>query len=545
MSEHRTDGPTSDVLPFSLFARASRRAQRAWNHMADLPSILIASSEVVGFAKTGGLADVSGYLPLALARRGHPVAVIMPLYHSVRNGKQPIEPTEHILGVPLGRTIIPSRLWRAELPDSDVPVFLIENADFFERDDLTRGLGIYQRTLPDGRKSDYPDNCARFTFFCRAVMEAAPYIGFPPDILHVNDWQTGLVPVYLRELYRHRPEYRRIRTLFTIHNIAFQGAFPHELFHLTGLDFRLYNPHQLEFYGQFNFLKGGVVFADWVNTVSPTYANEIRTPVFGCGMEGVLSERRDRLSGIVNGVDYRFWDPASDPNIAQKYTIDNVVEGKAACKQDLQRLLGLPLEPKIPLLGMVARLTEQKGIDLIVKAADDMLKLPVQLAILGDGDPAYQARLYAIRERYPTQVALHFSFDELLAHKIEAGADLYLMPSLFEPSGLNQLYSLRYGTPPIVRTTGGLADTIADATEETLKAGAPTGFRFQAYTPQALAATVRWATHLYHDRPETFLQIIRNGMKADWSWDRAAAGYQKIYQRLVAERDGRRLAESA
>jgi starch synthase len=288
-----------------------------------------------------------------------------------------------------------------------------------------------------------------------------------------------------------------------------------------------------------------VVFSDWVNTVSPTYANEIRTPTFGCGMEGVLSERRDRLSGIVNGVDYSSWDPADDPNIKRNYTSDNVLEGKAVCKEDLQRYFGLPTEPRVPLLGMVARLTEQKGIDLVVKAADDMLKLPVQIVILGEGDPAYHARLYAIRERHLKHVGLHIGFDEILAHKIEAGADLYLMPSLFEPSGLNQLYSLRYGTPPIVRTTGGLADTIVDTTEESLVSGEPTGFRFQAYTAQALAATVRWAVHIYHDRPDTFLRIIRNGMKADWSWDRAAAGYEKIYNRLVAERDGRRLAESA
>jgi starch synthase len=545
MTEDTPADDPPDVIPYTPFVRGHRRPRRLPTDMADLPSVLLASSEVVGFAKTGGLADVSGYLPLALARRGHPVAVVMPLYHSVRTGKQPIRPTEHILGVPLGRTIIPSRLWRSELPDSNVSVFLIENADFFERDDPDKGLGIYQRTTPDDRKVDYSDNCARFTFFSRAVMEAAPYVGFPPDILHANDWQTGLIPVYLRELYRHRADYRRMRTLFTIHNIAFQGAFPHELYHLTGLDFRLFNPHQLEFYGQFNFLKGGVVFADWVNTVSPTYANEIRTPTFGCGMEGVLNERRDRLNGIVNGVDYRSWDPATDPHIARNYTSDTVLEGKAACKAELQHLFGLPEERHIPLLGMVARLTEQKGIDLIVKAADDMLKLPVQLVILGEGDHGYHARLYSIRDTYPKQVGLHIGFDETLAHKIEAGADLYLMPSLFEPSGLNQLYSLRYGTPPIVRTTGGLADTIVDTTEESLVSKEPTGFRFQAYTPQALANTVRWATYLYHDRPDTFLRIIRNGMKADWSWDRSAAEYEKIYQRLVNEREGRRLAESA
>jgi starch synthase len=262
-------------------------------------------------------------------------------------------------------------------------------------------------------------------------------------------------------------------------------------------------------------------------------------------MEGVLNNRRDRLNGIVNGVDYDEWNSFADPRIAANYTSESVVEGKAACKADLQHYFGLPAEPRVPLLGMIARLTEQKGVDLIVKAADDMLKLPVQLVILGEGDPAYHARLYAVRERYPKQVGLYFGFEEELAHKIEAGSDLYLMPSLFEPSGLNQLYSLRYGTPPIVRTTGGLADTIADTTEETLASGQPTGFRFQAYTPQALAATVRWATHLYHERPDTFLRIMRNGMKADWSWDRAAAGYEKIFLRLIAEREGKRLAESA
>jgi starch synthase len=511
--------------------------------MSALPSVLFAASEVVGFAKTGGLADVAGYLPRALARRGHRVAVVMPLYRGVRLGKVPIHPTEIILGVPLGRSTLPCRLWRTQLPGSDVPVFLVENSDFFERDDPAKGTGIYQRTTPDGRKTDYADNCARFTFFCRAVLEAATHVGFAPDILHGNDWQTGLVPVFLRELYRHRADYRRMRTLFTIHNIAYQGAFPHELFHLTGLDFRLYNPHQLEFYGQFNFLKAGIVFSDWVNTVSPTYAKEIRTPAFGGGMEGVLTERRDRLSGIMNGVDYSSWDPSTDPYIARQYTIDTVWEGKEVCKADLQQAFGLPQEPRMPLLGMVARLVEQKGVDLVTRAADDILKLPVQMVILGEGDPTYHARLHAIRERYPDRVGLQIGYDEALAHKVEAGSDLFLMPSLFEPSGLNQLYSLRYGTPPIVRTTGGLADSILDTTEESLASSEPTGFRFQAYTPQALFGTVRWATHLYHERPVTFRRIVRNGMKADWSWDRAAAEYERIYHRLVAEREGIRVAE--
>lgn len=513
--------------------------------MAAVPSALIVASEMVGFAKTGGLADVAGSLPRALAARGLNVAAIMPLYRAVRLGPVPIRPTETILGVPLGKTLLPCRVWRAQLPGSNVPVFLIENSDFFERDDNGKGTSLYTRTTPDGRKTDYPDNCARFTFFCRAVMEAIPHLGFPPDVIHANDWQTGLLPVLLRELYRHRPDYRRIRTLFTIHNIAYQGSFPHDLFYLTGLDFRLFNPHQLEFYGQFNMLKGGIVFSDWVNTVSPTYANEIRTPAFGGGMEGVLNERRDRLNGIMNGVDYSSWSPDTDPHIARQYTVDTVWEGKEVCKADLQRHYGLPQEPRVPLLGLVARLVEQKGIDLVVKAADDILKLPVQLVVLGEGDIGYHAKLFALRERYPDRVGLHIGYNEALAHKVEAGSDLFLMPSQFEPSGLNQLYSLRYGTPPIVRTTGGLADSVIDATEESLATGEPTGFRFQAYTPQALFGTVRWATHLYHERPVTFRRIVRNGMHADWSWDRSAEGYERIYRRLIAERDGLRLAEIA
>ena len=284
------------------------------------------------------------------------------------------------------------------------------------------------------------------------------------------------------------------------------------------------------------------MFADWVNTVSPTYAKEIRTPAFGGGMEGVLTERRDRLSGIMNGVDYASWDPATDPYIAKQYTIDTVWEGKEVCKADLQRSFGLPQEPRIPLLGMVARLVEQKGVDLVTKAADDFLKLPVQLVILGEGDPAYHARLHAIRERYPDRVGLQIGYDEGLAHKVEAGSDLFLMPSLFEPSGLNQLYSLSARHPAVVRTTGSRRlDSGHDGGIAGDRANRPGSI--PGYTAHALFGTVRWATHLYHERPVTFRRIVRNGMKADWSWDRAAADYEKIYHQLVAEREGIRIAE--
>jgi starch synthase len=505
-------------------------------------SILLASSEVVGFAKTGGLADVCGYLPRALAQHGHTVAVIMPLYRGVRHGPNKIHNTDHWLPVPIGGQIIPTRLWKSNLAGSNVPVYLVENSDLFERDDPEQGRGIYHATGHDGAKHDYGDNSYRFLFFCRAVMEAIPCLGFVPDILHANDWQTGLLPVYLRELYQNRPAYKQLRTLFTIHNIAYQGVFPRHDYYLTGLDYRLFNQHQLEYYGQLNFLKAGIVFADWVNTVSPTYAQEIRTTYFGCGLEGVLTERRERLSGIVNGVDYDTWNPSTDKYIAANYAIDSVAAGKAGCKADLQRYFHLPERPRTPVMGMIARLVEQKGIDLVCKAADELLQQDVQLVILGEGDAEYYGKLTAIRQRHPDKVGLLIGFDEALAHRIEAGSDLYLMPSLYEPSGLNQLYSLRYGTPPIVRGTGGLADTIVDTTDANLDAGAATGFRFQAYTPQTLLATIGRAFDLYHGQAERFGHLIRCCMRQDWSWDRSARAYEDVYARLISEREGKQAA---
>lgn len=500
-------------------------------------SVLLASSEVVGFAKTGGLADVSGYLPRALERRGHRCAVILPLYRSVRNGPHQLEATDHVLAIPLRGQTIPVRLWKTTLPGSEVPVYLTEQRELFERDDPALGRNIYQLTTPDGRKQDYPDNCARYTVFCRAVMEAIPLLGFAPDILHANDWQTGLLPIYQHELYQHRPGYRQLRTLMTIHNIAYQGVFKSWEFPITGFPWRLFNHHQMEFYGQLNFLKSGLVFADWINTVSPTYAEEIQTSYFGCGLEGVLTERRHKLSGIVNGVDYSTWNPATDTLLPMNYDETNVREGKAACKAELQRRFNLPVESKTPVLGMIARLVEQKGIELVLKSADELFQRPAQLVILGEGEPEYHHRLLELKNRYPDRVGLLLGFDESLAHQIEAGSDLYLMPSLFEPSGLNQLYSLKYGTPSIVRTTGGLADTITDAYEESIAQDRATGFRFQSFTPQAFMGAVHRALNLYQHEPEQFLKVVRRGMRQDWSWDRAAQGYEDLYRNLVQMRE--------
>jgi starch synthase len=301
---------------------------------------------------------------------------------------------------------------------------------------------------------------------------------------------------------------------------------------LTGLDWRLFNYHQLEFYGQLNLLKGGIVFADLLSTVSPTYSREIQTPAQGYGLEAALSERRDRLFGIVNGVDYSVWNPATDAYLPAMYDLETVFERKPLCKAALQRRHGLPEKPRTPLIGMVARLVEQKGLSLVGRVADMLLQQDVQLVVLGEGDAVYQRMLQELLGRYPDRMGLTLGFDEPLAHQIEAGADIFLMPSHYEPSGLNQLYSLRYGTVPVVRATGGLADTIVDANSETLADHMATGFSFVPYTSSALRATIDRALDVYRNQPELWKQLVRTGMQQDWSWERSAAEYEKLYARL-------------
>lgn len=499
---------------------------------ASNPKLLFAASEVVPFAKTGGLADVAGALPRALSRRGWECAILLPLYNSARACKIPLVCTEHTFSILIGNRTVSGTLWRATLPNSTVPVYLVEQPEYFGRDDSAQGRGLYQFTLPGGQKRDYPDNCERFIFFCRAVLEALRLLDYWPGVLHVNDWQTGLTPVYLREIYRSQPGYERVRTLFTIHNIAYQGQFWHWDMLLTGLDWRLFNYRQLEFYGQLNFLKAGIVFADLISTVSPTYAKEIQTPYYGGGLDGVLAERRERLFGIVNGVDYGVWNPATDPCLVATYDVETVAQRKPLCKAALQRRFGLPEQPATPLLGMVARLVEQKGLDLVGKAAQPLLQQGVQLIVLGEGEAVYHRMLLALRSQFPDQVGVVFGFDDALAHQIEAGADMFLMPSQYEPAGLNQLYSLKYGTVPIVRATGGLADTITDYTPQTAEAGTATGFSFVPNTPAALVRTVGRALELYRSSPEKWLALMRTGMLQDWSWDRIAAEYEKLYALL-------------
>jgi starch synthase len=485
-------------------------------------NILVATSEAVPLAKTGGLADVCGALPIELARLGHEVAVIMPAYRQVREAGLPIETTEVTFRIPIGRKEVPGRLLRTYLPSSHVPIYLVEQDDYYARD------GLYQQN-----GEDYRDNCERFVFFSRAVMESVRLLGLKLDVLHANDWQTGLIPAYLKIEYRNTPGFERVVSLLTVHNLAYQGTFWHWDMLMTGLDWKYFNWHQMEFFGQLNLLKTGLVFADAINTVSPRYAEEIQSAPLGCGLEGVLQQRRNVLSGIINGVDYRQWNPELDPHLPVKYGAKNVQEGKASAKAALQAQVGLPQEPRSPLLAFVGRLADQKGVDLITSVLPDWAQnYDAQWVILGTGDQKYQEALSNLARRFSNRVAVRLEFSEPLAHLIEAGADMFLMPSQFEPCGLSQLYSLKYGTVPIVRSTGGLADTITDATDDALATGFANGFSFQPYSALSLHETVRRATNAYA-RPEIWSKLIQTGMAQDWSWARSAGQYVELYKRMV------------
>lgn len=495
--------------------------------------LVFASSEAAPFAKTGGLGDVVGALPRALAERGHQCLVMLPLFRCARAAGLPLEPTEHEFTIPIGARPVPGRLCRSRLPGSAVTVLLVEQPELFERDDPALGHSLYQYRLPNGRMKDYIDNCQRFIFFSRAVLEALALIDFWPDVLHCNDWQTGLIPAYVRELYGQAdPRFEPLHTLYTIHNLAYQGAFWHWDMLLTGLDWSLFNWQQLEFYGHLNLMKAGIVFADMVSTVSARYAQEIQTAEQGCGLEGVLRHYSDKLVGINNGIDYRDWNPATDPHLAANYRSETVAEGKATCKAALQARLKLPVRADVPVLGMISRLVEQKGLDLLAMAAPQLLEEDIQLVVLGTGDAVYHELLRRLMVRSPRKVAAVLAFDEALAHQIEAGADIFLMPSRFEPAGLNQLYSLKYGTVPVVRNTGGLSDTVTDCNPQTLAAGVATGFLFKDYTATAFLQAVRRALQAYRD-PDGWRRLQRTGMSQDWSWQRRAVEYEELYHRMT------------
>lgn len=487
--------------------------------------ILILSSEVVPFAKTGGLADVAGALPIQLAAMGHDVRVAMPKYGSVDEGKFHLLPILADFEVSLGESRIPGRMKRTTFPDTNVPVYFAESDTYFAR------KGLYGE---NGK--DYPDNALRFAFFCKSVFWLLKQIDWTPDIIQCNDWQTALIAVYLRTQseIRDHDAFRSISVLYTIHNLAYHGDFAADVAPQIDIGPELFHPAGLEFYGRLNLMKGGIIFADQISTVSKRYADEIQTREYGAGLEGVLAQRRDSITGILNGIDYRIWNPETDSLIPAHYSAKRFA-GKATCKNLLQTDCDLPDNPDVPLIGIISRLDPQKGFDLIADALDEILAMDVQMLLLGTGLPEYHRIFERAARKYDKKLSANLRFDNKLAHRIEAGSDMFLMPSRYEPCGLNQLYSLKYGTIPIVRATGGLADSITDFTPDTLESGTATGFVFEEYSAAAMLDAIRRAVDAYKKK-RTWKQLMRNAMAQDFSWAASAQEYEKLFEQMIASR---------
>ncbi len=474
--------------------------------------VAFVASEGVPFSKTGGLADVVGALPKALAALGHEVEVILPRYRITKPGA--ILPHARSLTLPLG-----SGYKFAAVQDGgrahQVQTYLIDCPEYFDRD------GLYQQ-----KGEDYPDNAHRFAAFAMAALEFLKHSVTAPDILHCHDWQTALVPIYLRNLYREDGFYGKTSVLFTLHNLGYQGLILPHLLPQISLHAGLFTVDALEYYGMVNLLKGGIIFSDFITTVSRKYAEEIQTPEFGYGLEGVLYSRAARLQGIVNGVDYTEWDPATDKHLAARYTPADL-QGKQACKRALLEKMGAtsPVLER-PVIGIVSRFASQKGFDLIVAVAEQLAALDLYIVALGTGEPAHEESFRTLAAKYPDKFLVEIAYDNALAHQIEAGSDMFLMPLRYEPCGLNQIYSLKYGAVPIVRATGGLDDTI-----EPWDGQSGTGFKFHEYSPQALLAAIHSALEAYHE-PEAWHQLMQNGMKKDYSWTNSAREYSQIYETL-------------
>ena len=476
--------------------------------------ILLISSEVEPFAKTGGLADVAGALPQALATLGHDVRVLMPKYRGVeRHGT--LRTAVPRVRVPVGDRTTEGALLEGRLGHA-VPVYFLAHDHYYDRPALY-GTG----------QGDYLDNCERFIFFCRGALEALRALGWTPHVIHANDWQSGLVPVYLETLYKDDPALGEVGTLFTIHNLAYQGVFWHFDMPLTGLGWDLFTPAGLEFYGKLNFLKGGLVFADVLNTVSKTYAQEIQTAEFGCGLEGVLQYRRADLHGVVNGIDVAAWDPATDRDLTKPYSAEDLA-GKAACKQALAQELGIEADGA-PIIGIVSRLAAQKGLDLVLEALPELVDAGFELALLGAGEPGLETAFGEAARASRGRIAIRTGFDNALARRIYAGADMFLMPSRYEPCGLGQMISMRYGTIPIVRRTGGLADTVVEA-RPARRTG--TGFGFAEPTARALLEAATRALAAYRE-PALWRQLQRNAMAQDFSWPASAREYVALYRKAA------------
>lgn len=479
--------------------------------MAERLHIALVASEAVPFVKTGGLADVVGALPKALARLGHRVTLFVPRYATI-----PFPPGELVgsVHVPVDSVTRSAGFYLAS-GGPGVHVVFVEHPPFFERPEP---YGV--------ANAAYPDNDLRFAFFSRAVLEYLRSRAERPDVLHANDWQTGLVPVYLKAFYWDDPTLHRVPSVFTIHNVAYQGNFAPATLTTLGLPAHLNHETALEFHGQASYLKGGILFAEMLTTVSPQYAKELQDPWLAHGFDGIVRSRAADLVGILNGVDYEEWDPRHDPHIARRYSAKDP-SGKAACKADVLRRFGLADEPELPLVGVISRLVHQKGFDIVADAWRDLLQRPLRMVVLGTGERAVQDGLRGLAERAPDRFAVRFGYDNALAHQIEAGSDMILIPSRFEPCGLTQMYSMRYGTVPVVRSTGGLVDTVEHWDPAI---GRGTGFRFEQADGTGLLWALDQALAAYRDRA-AWRRLMANGMAQDFGWERAARAYVEVYER--------------
>lgn len=485
--------------------------------------IVSVSSEMVPLAKTGGLGDVCGALPVALEEVGCRLSCFLPAYRSVMQSGLAIEPTNHTFTIKILDRFVACRLLKTCIPGSSVDVYLIDQPHYFDRD------GLYGDST-----GEFKDNCERFCFFNRAVVEAIDQLKLDVDIVHCHDWQSGLVPAYIKTRYQRYAWMERAKSLMTIHNLAYQGRFWHLDLPLTDLDWKYFNWEQMEFHGDLNLLKTGIVFADHVTTVSPTYSQEIQTEEHGCGLESILAARGADLRGIVNGVDYTQWNPQTDPHLEQNYDDNSWKTGKAACKRALQAELGLEQRPEVPLVGIVSRLADQKGWDLIIPLLLHWANShDVQWAILGTGDTRYEQQLRELSTMYPQKIAARLEFSEGVAHRIEAGSDMFLMPSRYEPCGLNQLYSLKFGSVPVVNRTGGLADTVVDTNAESLANGTATGFCFTGYSQEEMEKTLVRSINTYLHQADQWAQIVKCGMSMDWSWQKSARRYVNVYEEAM------------
>ncbi len=485
--------------------------------------IVWVASEAFPYAKTGGLADVSASLPLALAERGHRVSVIMPCYPQVMKEKYSrLTVALERFAIPVGEHKVEWARLLEDKVNENLSYYFVEFDRYYDRPKLY-----------DWNGQEYDDNAERFIFLSRASMQIILDLDLKPDILHTNDWHASLCCVYLKSpLYASYDNFSKTKSVLTIHNIGYQGIFNKENFYATGLDWNCFNNSCLEYHDQINFLKAGIMCADRVNTVSPSYAQEILTPEFAFDLEGPLHhvDYLGRLSGILNGIDYHEWNPAIDKKIPANYTV-NDLSGKAVCKAELQRQFGLPINEKTPVFGIVSRFATQKGLDVLAYSVEALLDHDdIQFAVLGSGDPELEARFSYLASKYPNKFGVYIGYNDAVSHLVEGGSDFFVMPSRYEPCGLNQMYSMVYGTVPVVRGTGGLADTVINFHYDNLADA--TGLKFYDLTPEALGKTLKWALDIYHNEPENFAHLQINGMNKDFSWSKTAGKYEQLYEEI-------------